>query len=94
MRRRNDSKKSVYQALTMVTQFSLNMLVPIGMMTAVGIWLDKRFGTSWLTIVLFLVGAVAGGQNVYRMAKAIAARDEQEEQNISHGNHRTSEKEK
>ena len=94
MRRRNDNKKTVYQALAMVTQFSLNMLVPIGMMTALGIWLDGRFGTKWLTIVLFMVGAVAGGQNIYRMAKAISARDEQEERGILDGNHRKSEKEK
>ena len=92
MSRRNDSKVSVYRALAMVTQFSLNMLVPIAMMTALGIWLDKRFGTGWITILLFMVGAVAGGQNIYRMAKAISS--QQEEQKGSHGNHRKSEKEK
>lgn len=61
----------------MVTQFSINMLVPIGMMTAIGIWLDKKFGTYVWTIVLFLVGAVAGGQNVYRMAKRFTGDTEQ-----------------
>ena len=68
--------KSVFQALTMITQFSLNMLVPIGMMTVLGIWLDQKFETGWITVVLFFVGVVAGGQNVWRMAKKIFAGQE------------------
>ena len=92
MRRRNEDKKSVYRALTMVMQFGLNMLVPISMMTIIGIWLDRRFETEWCTIILFIIGAVAGGQNIYRMAKSIAIGDDREEQNISNGNHRKSEK--
>lgn len=69
MRRQDDSKNSVVQALLMVSQFSLNMLVPIGMMCVLGIWLDKTFETNFWTVLLFFVGAVAGGQNVYRMAR-------------------------
>lgn len=49
------------------------MLVPICMMSALGIYLDQRFHTSFWMILLFLAGAVAGGQNVYRMAKRIYA---------------------
>lgn len=65
--------KSVFQALTMITQFGINMLVPIGMMTVLGIWLDQKFETGWITIVCFFVGAVAGGQNIWRMAKRVFA---------------------
>ena len=63
--------KSVYKSFAMITQFGINMLVPIGMMTWLGVYLDKRFGTSYLMIVLFFVGAIAGGRNVYRMAQQI-----------------------
>lgn len=68
--------KSVWRSLTMITQFGINMLVPIGLMTALGIFLDQKFETGWITIVLFFVGAVAGGQNVWRMAKRIFAENE------------------
>jgi len=61
----------VYRSLALVMQFGINMLVPICMMTALGIFLDRKLGTSYLVILLFVVGAVAGGQNVYRMAKKI-----------------------
>lgn len=84
MRRQNDSKNSVIQALLMVSQFSLNMLVPIGMMCVLGIWLDKTFETNFWTVLLFFVGAIAGGQNVYRMAKRIFGDNSQiEEQKVS-----------
>ena len=71
--------KSVYRSLVLITQFGINMLVPIGMLTAAGIWLDGKFGTSYWTILLFFVGAVAGGQNVYRMAKAVYAPENENE---------------
>lgn len=61
--------KSVFRSLTLITQFGINMLVPIALMTALGIFLDQKFETGWITIVLFFVGAIAGGQNVWRMAK-------------------------
>lgn len=49
------------------------MLVPICLMSALGIYLDRRFDTSFWMVLLFFVGAVAGGQNVYRMAKQVYA---------------------
>ena len=71
--------KSVFRTLAMITQFGINMLVPIGMMTLLGIWLDQKFETGWITVTLFFVGAIAGGQNVWRMAKRIFADHEQSE---------------
>lgn len=73
MRRRNDDERIVYQSLAMITQFGLNMLVPICMMSALGVWLDRKLGTSWITILFFAIGAVAGGQNVYRLARRMCA---------------------
>ena len=71
MKGQKDNNRIVFQSLAMIMQFGLNMLVPICIMSALGIWLDKKLGTSWVMIVLFLVGAVAGGQNIYHMAKRI-----------------------
>lgn len=55
----------------MITQFGINMLVPIFLCSFLGIFLDRKFGTQFCMIVLFFVGALAGGRNVYRMAKTI-----------------------
>ena len=82
-RHRRNSKydKSVYRSLVLITQFGINMLVPICMMSALGIWLDGRCRTSFWTILLFFVGAIAGGQNVYRMAKKVYEAEEKEHDN-------------
>lgn len=77
MKRRRDDERAVYRSLAMITQFGLNMILPICAMSALGVWLDGKLGTSYLTVVLFAVGAVAGGQNIYRMAKRIYSDEEQ-----------------
>jgi F0F1-type ATP synthase assembly protein I len=60
---------SVWDALIMVFQFGINMIVPIFMCTLFGVWLGNKVGIDWLAIPFFFIGAIAGGQNVYRMAK-------------------------
>ena len=71
MKRKKHFDKSVYRSLTLITQFGVNMLVPICMMSALGIFLDEKLGTSYWMVILFFVGAIAGGQNVFRMAKKL-----------------------
>lgn len=77
MKRKRSYDRSVFQALTLISQFGINMLVPIGLMTFLGVYLDKRLGTSYLVILLFFVGALAGGRNVYQMAKKFFGKKEQ-----------------
>lgn len=71
MKRHKGDDRVIFQSLAMVTQFGLNMIVPICAMSALGIWLDGKLGTSYLTILFFAMGAVAGGQNIYRMARRL-----------------------
>ena len=63
--------KNVYQALIMISQFAVNMLVPIFICFFIGVFLDRKFGTSFWMVVLFFVGALAGFTNVFRFAKKI-----------------------
>ncbi len=85
MRRGKDDRRIVMQSLAMVMQFGLNMIVPICLMTALGVWLDRKFGTSYVTIVLFVMGAIAGGQNIYRMAKSLYGSEEQDKERKDSG---------
>ena len=68
--------KNVIRSLTMVTQFGLNMLVPIFMCSFIGIWLDKKLGTSFMMVLLFFVGAIAGARNVWIFARRIYSKTE------------------
>ena len=63
--------RNVYQALIMITQFGINMLVPIFLCSFAGMFIDYKLGTSVWTVVLFFVGALAGFTNVFRFAKKI-----------------------
>lgn len=65
------SGKKVFQSLSVITQFGINMLVPIFMCSFLGIFIDKKCDTSYWTIILFFVGALAGFRSVYVLAKKI-----------------------
>lgn len=73
--------RQVMDALILIFQFGLNMLVPIFMCSALGIWLGRRTGVSFMMIPFFFIGALAGGTNVYRMAKRVYERDNREKKN-------------
>ena len=64
-------RKNVYHALPMITQFGINMLVPIFLCSFIGIYIDRKCGTSFWMVLLFFVGALAGFRNVYMFAKKV-----------------------
>ena len=67
-----NQNQKVFQCLTLISQFAIHMLVPIFMCSYFGYLLDEKLNTSFWFIVLFFVGALAGGRNVYRLARKIA----------------------
>ena len=71
--------RKVYRLLAMITQFGINMLVPIFMCSFLGMYLDRKLGTSFIMIVLFFIGAAAGFRNIYILAMKAASRSEKEE---------------
>lgn len=52
--------RNVYQALTMITQFGINMLVPVFLCSFAGMFLDRKFGTSFWMILLFFCRCAGG----------------------------------
>ncbi len=67
--------RDVLKLLVYISQFGINMLVPVVLCFLLGLWLDKRFDTSFIAIILFFVGAAAGARNIYRMAKKHMGKD-------------------
>ena len=63
--------RTVFMSLTLISQFGITMLVPVAMMFAVGFFLDRFFDTSYWTILLFFIGALAGFRNIYVLARRI-----------------------
>ncbi len=73
--------KNVFQSMAMITQFGINMLVPIFVCFFIGYFLDKKLGTSFWMILLFFVGALAGFRNVYIFAKKIFTQESERDRN-------------
>ena len=62
----------VVRSFSMITQFTIHMLVPICMCSYLGYLLDEKLNTSILFILFFFIGAMAGGRNVYLLAQKIS----------------------
>ena len=62
----------VMRSLSMISQFTIHMLVPICMCSYIGYLLDEKFDTSFWFIFLFFIGALAGGRNIYLLAQKIS----------------------
>ena len=67
----------VVRCLSMISQFAIHMLVPICMCSYLGYLLDEKLNTSFLFIIFFFIGALAGGRNVYQLAQKILGGKEQ-----------------
>lgn len=63
--------RNVYHSLMMISQFGINILVPVFLCSFAGMFIDKKCGTSFWTVILFFIGAVSGFMNVYRFARKI-----------------------
>ncbi len=74
-------KKEVFRNLSLITQLGLHVMVPTFLCVLIGVWIDKKFGLS-TTVVLLILGILAGGRNAYILAMKVVnqnALDEKKE---------------
>ncbi len=70
--------KEVFRSLSMLTQVSLQLLIPILIGVFGGIGLDKTLHTSpWITVVGAVLGVAAAFRNLYMLAMRESHRIEQ-----------------
>lgn len=67
------NKLKVVEALSMVVQIGLNMIVSIFLCLALGLYIDKHFGTS-LTVFFLVFGIISGYCGVYSTFKTLIER--------------------
>ena len=73
------NNKSVYESFVLIMQFGINMIVPILLCTALGVWISDKTGHPIIVVPLFIMGALAGFRNIYIMAKRVYERDNNKE---------------
>lgn len=68
--------RNIYKNLVLITQIGINAIVPILMMTFIGIWVDKKLGFNMLFTLIFLVlGSMTGIYNIYKIGMEGNPRD-------------------
>ena len=45
----------ITESFSMVLQFGLNMIVPIAMCIAAGVWIGDKYDMDWIVIPMFFV---------------------------------------
>ena len=61
--------RDITESFSMVLQFGLNMIIPIAMCIALGVWIGDKYDMDWIVIPLFFVGALAGYTSIFKMVK-------------------------
>ena len=61
--------QEITESFSMVLQFGLNMIIPIAMCIALGVWLGDKYDMDWIVIPLFFIGALAGYTSIFKMVK-------------------------
>lgn len=74
--------RQVMQALILVFQFGINMIVPIFLCCLLGIWIGEKTGISWMMIPFFFLGALAGFTNIYKMARKLYDKDNKDHKHV------------
>ena len=72
-------KKNVGQLLVLITQFSINMIVPICLCMFIGVYLGEKFSMPIISVPFFIIGALAGFRNIYILAKKVYKDDKKEQ---------------
>lgn len=75
-------KEDIVKAASMVSQFGINMIVPIALCVAAGAWLGDKYDMDWIVIPLFFMGALAGYTNIFKIAKQFMKKDTKKENDV------------
>ena len=67
-----ETPAKAYAKSAVASQAAGALVTPIIVLTFAGVWLDKKFHTSWITIVLVILGFVVGVASLLQILKKIA----------------------
>ena len=83
--RMKDQKKdhNVFKALALISQLGIGMLVPVFIGLFLGRWLDRFFGTEWLTVIFLIFGVLAAYRNLYYYTRPLIKGEKEKEKAFS-----------
>ena len=66
---RPEERREIFAMLALISQIGITMLVAILLCTFGGLVLDHKLDTTFLSVVGFFIGCVAGFRSVYTLVK-------------------------
>lgn len=71
--------KRVFKAITMITQISISMMVPVFLCIFIGYQIDQKFSTNYWFLIFMALGFLASIRNVYYLTKSFYSKDKERE---------------
>lgn len=81
--KRRKKDREVWDALIMVFQFGINMIVPIVLCLFLGLWISNQTGAKWITVILFFIGALAGATNIYKIVRKMIRNTQKDNKDLT-----------
>lgn len=81
----NDDRRKIFKTLSLISQLGFTVLTAIFLCTALGLYLDKKFGTQIFTIIFIILGVFGGARGAFVLAKnsVTPSKEEEEDRNVS-----------
>ena len=76
------NNREIVESFSMVLQFGINMITPIVMCIALGVWIGDKYNMDWIVIPLFFVGALAGYNSIFRMVQKYLKKGTKKENDV------------
>lgn len=64
-----EDKNQVVAMLALISQIGITMMVSILLCTFVGMFIDNKLGTSFVSVIGFFIGSAAGFRSVYALVR-------------------------
>lgn len=75
-----NKKKNFLHNFVMISQLSINILVPTFLCLLAGMWIDSKLETSYWSVILLILGILAGGKSAYDAAVNSLRMDREKEE--------------
>ena len=74
-----DGRREVFRNLGLILQVGLTVIVPLVLLTFLGVYLDKKYGTG-LTVLFVLLGLSGGAAGAWKLVTRSAGKKKAEEE--------------
>ena len=75
----NEGRREVFRNLGLILQVGLTVIVPLVLLTFLGVYLDKKYGTG-LTVLFVLLGLSGGAAGAWKLVTRSAGKKKAEEE--------------